>query len=296
MPERAAAVAEILSRSLSGRVVLCDLFGAQGGVLEHNVSVEVVARYKRASLDRLTTMTALIQKYLPELGENATLFSLQTMVMAGALSAYSTPSAQSSGGLPGRARAGPVPPEAGRRLEDGPDRNPPGRAALPLTCAWSFAPGATRRSRSTSLSVISRSHLVTSTELIYVNGASLLMSQRRTSVLAAALFVLAATVVQGMATGAAQAVSGVRNNVTPCVRGGPDGLSGELLLEERHRHAARQRQRVGGHHARAVGWPDRARLDLHPPLAHGTARWPAPRPAATPPLGTSPRCSPTPTS
>ena len=49
-PERAAAVAEILSRSLAGRVVLCDLFGAQGGVLEHNVSVEVVMRHKRASL------------------------------------------------------------------------------------------------------------------------------------------------------------------------------------------------------------------------------------------------------
>ncbi|MEU9834235.1 TetR/AcrR family transcriptional regulator [Streptosporangium sp. NPDC048047] len=91
MAERAAAVAEILSRSLSSRTVLCDLFGAQGGVLEHNVSVEVVARYKRASLDRLTTMTALIRNHLPELGENATLFSLQTMVMAGALSAYSTP-------------------------------------------------------------------------------------------------------------------------------------------------------------------------------------------------------------
>ena len=30
-------------------------------------------------------MTTLIQKYLPELGKNATLFSLQTMVMAGAL-------------------------------------------------------------------------------------------------------------------------------------------------------------------------------------------------------------------
>jgi hypothetical protein len=52
-------------------------------VLEPNVSVEVVARYKRASLDRLTTMTALIHKYLPELGENASLFSLQTMAMAG---------------------------------------------------------------------------------------------------------------------------------------------------------------------------------------------------------------------
>lgn len=91
MTERAEAVAEILSRSLADRAVLCDLFGAQGSVLEHNVSVEVVARYKRASLERLTTMAALLQKHLPELGENATLFSLQTMVMAGALSAYSTP-------------------------------------------------------------------------------------------------------------------------------------------------------------------------------------------------------------
>ncbi|MEW2113865.1 TetR/AcrR family transcriptional regulator [Streptomyces sp. NPDC005474] len=91
MAERATAVAEILSRSLSGRAVLCDLLGAQGSALEHNVSVEVVARYKRASLNRLTTMTALLLKYLPELGENAMLFSLQTMVLAGALSAYSTP-------------------------------------------------------------------------------------------------------------------------------------------------------------------------------------------------------------
>src|SRR5690349_2431577 len=33
---RAGRLAEILSRSLASRVVLCDLFGAQGGVLEHN--------------------------------------------------------------------------------------------------------------------------------------------------------------------------------------------------------------------------------------------------------------------
>ncbi|GAA2896223.1 TetR family transcriptional regulator [Actinoplanes cyaneus] len=91
MPERATAVAGVLSRSLAARVTLCDLFGAQGSVLEHNVSVEVVSRYKRASLERLTTMTALIGKYLPELGDDATLFSLQTMVLAGALSAYSAP-------------------------------------------------------------------------------------------------------------------------------------------------------------------------------------------------------------
>ncbi len=40
---RAVELAEILSQSLAGRVVLCDLFGAMGGVLEHNVSVEVVS-------------------------------------------------------------------------------------------------------------------------------------------------------------------------------------------------------------------------------------------------------------
>ena len=36
-------VADVLSRSLAAQTVLCDLYGAQGGVLEHNVSVEVLA-------------------------------------------------------------------------------------------------------------------------------------------------------------------------------------------------------------------------------------------------------------
>ncbi|GIJ09738.1 TetR/AcrR family transcriptional regulator [Micromonospora andamanensis] len=91
MAARAAAMADIVSRSLARRVVLCDLFGAQGSVLEHNVSVAVAIRHKRASLGHLATMAHLIQQHLPELGENAELFSLQTMVMAGALSAYATP-------------------------------------------------------------------------------------------------------------------------------------------------------------------------------------------------------------
>ncbi|MCZ7420032.1 TetR family transcriptional regulator [Verrucosispora sp. WMMA2121] len=91
MAERAVAVAEILSRSLSGRVVLCDLFGAQGSVLEHNVSVEVAIRHKRASLAHLATMAELIQRQLPELDENVELFGLQTLVMAGSLAAYATP-------------------------------------------------------------------------------------------------------------------------------------------------------------------------------------------------------------
>ncbi|MEV0307782.1 TetR family transcriptional regulator [Nonomuraea fuscirosea] len=88
---RAAQLAEILSRSLADRKVLCDLFGAQGGVLEHNVSVEVVKRHKRASLARLATMTELLRRHLPELGDDTQLFCLMALVSAGALSAYVPP-------------------------------------------------------------------------------------------------------------------------------------------------------------------------------------------------------------
>lgn len=88
---RAGQLAEILSRSLAGRAVLCGLFGAQGGVLEHNVSVEVVKRHKRASLARLETMSHLVRQHVPELGDGAQLFCLMTLVSAGALSAYVPP-------------------------------------------------------------------------------------------------------------------------------------------------------------------------------------------------------------
>lgn len=88
---RASQLAEILSRSLADRTVLCDLFGAQGGVLEHNVSVEVVKRHKRASLIRLAAMTELILRHVPELGDRAQLFCLTSLVSAGALSAYFPP-------------------------------------------------------------------------------------------------------------------------------------------------------------------------------------------------------------
>ncbi|MGW4770314.1 TetR family transcriptional regulator [Nocardia sp. NPDC004278] len=88
---RAGQLAEILSRSLAGRVVLCDLFGAQGGVLEHNVSVEVVKRHKRSSLARLADMTELVRRHVPELGDRTQLFCLMSLVSAGALSAYIPP-------------------------------------------------------------------------------------------------------------------------------------------------------------------------------------------------------------
>lgn len=88
---RADRLAEILSRSLAERVVLCDLFGAQGGVLERNVSVEVVKRHKRSSLARLAAMVDLMRRHLPELGDDAQLFCLMSLVSAGALSAYFPP-------------------------------------------------------------------------------------------------------------------------------------------------------------------------------------------------------------
>lgn len=88
---RAGQLAEILSHSLSDRVPLCDLFGAQGDVLEHNVSVEIVKRHKRASLARLATMTDLVRRHVPELGDEAAQFCLMSLVSAGALSAYVPP-------------------------------------------------------------------------------------------------------------------------------------------------------------------------------------------------------------
>lgn len=90
---RGAQLAEVLSRTLANRVVLCDLFGAQGGVLEHNVSVEVVKQHKRASLARLAVMSELVRAHLPELGDAAQLFCLMSLVSAGALSSYVPPPA-----------------------------------------------------------------------------------------------------------------------------------------------------------------------------------------------------------
>ncbi|MDQ0786348.1 TetR/AcrR family transcriptional regulator [Streptomyces sp. B3I8] len=88
---RARQLAEILSRTLANRAVLCDLFGAQGGVLERNVSVEVVKRHKRSSLAKLTAMSDLLRRHVPELGDEAPMFCLMGLASAGALSTYVPP-------------------------------------------------------------------------------------------------------------------------------------------------------------------------------------------------------------
>ena len=89
--ERAEQLADVLSRSLAAQTVLCDLYGAQGGVLEHNVSVEVVRRHKRASLANLAVMAGLVRQHLPEVGDHAEIFCLNILIVGGALSAYTSP-------------------------------------------------------------------------------------------------------------------------------------------------------------------------------------------------------------
>ncbi|MGW4947220.1 TetR family transcriptional regulator [Actinoplanes sp. NPDC004185] len=89
--ERAEQAADVLSRSLAAQTVLCDLFGAQGGVLEHNVSVEVIRRHKRASLGNLAVMAGLVRRHLPEIGDRAEMFCLNLLIVGGALSAYTSP-------------------------------------------------------------------------------------------------------------------------------------------------------------------------------------------------------------
>ncbi|NAZ87659.1 TetR/AcrR family transcriptional regulator [Kineococcus indalonis] len=88
---RAEQLAAVLARSLAGHRVLCDLLGAQGAVLERNVTVEVLTRHKRTALTRLSAAADLLRRHVPELGAAAETFCFQAMVLAGALAPYSSP-------------------------------------------------------------------------------------------------------------------------------------------------------------------------------------------------------------
>jgi AcrR family transcriptional regulator len=91
--ERGDQLAAVVSRSLARRTVLCDLVNAQAGVLEHNVSVDVVLRYKRSARDALASMVEVVRRHVPELGEGAWRVCLMGMILAGALWPHARPSA-----------------------------------------------------------------------------------------------------------------------------------------------------------------------------------------------------------
>ena len=87
--ERADQLAVVLARSVAPRRELCDLLSAQASVLEHNVSAEVVARYKRAMSDNHAALTELALGYLPELGgDGAWKACAMAIVFIGALWSY----------------------------------------------------------------------------------------------------------------------------------------------------------------------------------------------------------------
>ncbi|MCF3965270.1 TetR/AcrR family transcriptional regulator [Streptomyces fuscigenes] len=91
--ERGARVAGVLARSLAGRRVLCDLLSAQAGVLEHNVSPQVAARYKRAAVANVVVLAGLVRGYLPEAGERADRLAAEAIMVAGAVWTHARPSA-----------------------------------------------------------------------------------------------------------------------------------------------------------------------------------------------------------
>ncbi|RSD07790.1 TetR/AcrR family transcriptional regulator [Amycolatopsis eburnea] len=89
---RGDAFAAVVAESLARRTVLCDLIGAQAGVLEHNVSVDVVVRFKRSALAGLESMADLLRSYVPEVGEEAAPVCLMAMILTGGLWTHCRPS------------------------------------------------------------------------------------------------------------------------------------------------------------------------------------------------------------
>jgi AcrR family transcriptional regulator len=91
---RAGQLAAVTAASLAARPVLCELVGAQAAVLERNVSPDVAARYKRASLAAITALSVLMLRCIPELGAQDTVkLAGATMMMTGALWPHAEPSA-----------------------------------------------------------------------------------------------------------------------------------------------------------------------------------------------------------
>ncbi|MGW5663496.1 TetR family transcriptional regulator [Streptomyces sp. NPDC003758] len=91
--ERGQAFAAVLTRSLTQHRVLCDLLSAQAGVLEHNVSADVAARYKRSALGNVAVLAALARRHLPELGDHADQLCAQAIMVTGAVWTHARPSA-----------------------------------------------------------------------------------------------------------------------------------------------------------------------------------------------------------
>jgi AcrR family transcriptional regulator len=91
---RGDQLAAALAASLAARPVLCDLASAQSAVLERNVSPQVAAQYKRATMADVTALSHLVLSCVPELGDgNAFRFAGATVMVTGAIWTSTKPSA-----------------------------------------------------------------------------------------------------------------------------------------------------------------------------------------------------------
>jgi AcrR family transcriptional regulator len=89
---RAKSLAAGLATSFASREMLCELLSAQAGILEHNVSTEAIAHYKRGAYERLADLAAFLRQVLPELSEEqATEAAAMMPVLAGSLWTHSHP-------------------------------------------------------------------------------------------------------------------------------------------------------------------------------------------------------------
>ena len=90
---RADQLAAALASSLAARPMLCDLISAQAAVLERNVSPQVAAQYKRASMAGIAELGRLVCGWVPELGErDAFQLAGATVMMTSALWPHTQPS------------------------------------------------------------------------------------------------------------------------------------------------------------------------------------------------------------
>ncbi len=91
---RADQLAAAVAASLAAQPMLCDLVSAQAAVLERNVSPQVAAQYKRASVRGIGALGDLLLRSVPELGEpDAFRLAGATVMTTGALWPHTHPSA-----------------------------------------------------------------------------------------------------------------------------------------------------------------------------------------------------------
>lgn len=85
-------LAELLATSLRDRPVLCDLLASQAAVLEHNVSAEVAASFKRTALGDVTALAVVARAAVPDLEEDALALAAAVVMSAGAVWSHTCPS------------------------------------------------------------------------------------------------------------------------------------------------------------------------------------------------------------